>query len=1317
MKKKRFKSLLSILLVISMIVVVYEPMDRQAVAESGTSTITEVSTLAELKLALDDDKITEIIVSNTIVLEAGEDITIDGKHKTVRVPVTGTDAVGVANENPSAFCVFAVSKYAKVSISNMTILGGKGYHPEESFEYYGGAIYNKGTLNLEEVNIKQSGSKQSQGGGLFNTGSGIMILKKCNVMRNIAKVAGGFYNGGDILILDSCSVTENRNISEDNMGGGGGETARRLYAVNTTFANNQSTEIGGALNICGGNSYILNCSITGNLTTKETANYGGGIGISSLDDVYIINSVIADNYCNAKGVNTQKSDIGIYEKEYFGYAGEKTYVYNSLYEILDKGDYGKIGGNDNNWVGQNYMNNLFTDYADSPLLNSDGMVAENALSFSRPKLINAAAYLSDDSKAKNGGTNIYFHYDYESGVRIGYDAGGTFQKIIGVFDEEKKDEDRITLYQDGEQRADGVIGAVGVKTIKYHTVKALPSTGGSFTGATIFGDTYKDTESVTITAEADTGYTFVRWEKEDGTLLSNNPRFTFSVTEDVTLKPIFVKVEFSVGAGKDYPTFVKAVEAAMASAASDSTQSYKITIYEDVTWGGGTLPECEKLTIQSANGGSVDNNKMLTITSDVITQSPVIWDNIKLNISSDVTVKGDFTTTDTSKIMILGGTLTIDGEINRPLMIDLTNRTLNDIVLKAKNTSTGVVTPVNLGTGLGLSKTTNGSNYEWKVIKAALTGSVSITGTEKYGSVLTADVSGITSSNPGTYTYQWKRNGLTEIGTGNTYTLTAADIGSSITVTVTAANCSGSLTSDATAAVGKVELTVNVTVNDKPYDGTNTATINTASLVGVKTGDIVTLTNGTPTFASVGIGNNIAISFTNFSISGANANNYTLVQPAGVKANIIKGFTSQNGKHYITTTLTNGWVRTGFVISAMSGYKLSVTNTADSTWSNSLTYSTETNSGSVNFYVKNITTGEISVMATENYKIDKTAPIITGVTDGSIYYTDKVITVTDTNLDTITVNGDAFTSGSVLAGDKNVTYIIVATDKAGNSTKVTVTMKTIASLSENIKDITVGNVKSTDKAKIEAVDVALKSVDITNATPTQKDQITVAIQNCTDLLKVLSNIGKVQKEVIKDGKVPETSFNNNLSKLKSFIITEEEKQLVESGVDIKIYLQVKDISEIVNSKDKEIINTSISDYQVGDYIDISLFKKVGDNEAVKISNPNGLINITLIIPEHLKSNKASVERSYNIVRVHNGEMTIIDGKYNAQTGEFTFETDKFSTYAIIYKDVITNVGVETGDMTPIWLWSTLMLLSVIVITVNEFFWKKKKKEILKGCSS
>ena len=177
-----------------------------------------------------------------------------------------------------------------------------------------------------------------------------------------------------------------------------------------------------------------------------------------------------------------------------------------------------------------------------------------------------------------------------------------------------------------------------------------------------------------------------------------------------------------------------------------------------------------------------------------------------------------------------------------------------------------------------------------------------------------------------------------------------------------------------TASISAKELTISdLKVKDKQYDGKNTAAIDgTPTLVGVVDGDVLTLVNGVPTFDSVKIGKNIAISFTAFTLSGdsVTVGNYKLTQPTGITANIVE-YVADGSEYGVNS---NDWINTDFVITAKENYKLSLTDTANGEWVDSLTASDETGNGKLTFFVKNTETGVISAAVTENYKIDKTAP-------------------------------------------------------------------------------------------------------------------------------------------------------------------------------------------------------------------------------------------------------------------------------------------------------------------------------------------------------
>lgn len=91
------------------------------------------------------------------------------------------------------------------------------------------------------------------------------------------------------------------------------------------------------------------------------------------------------------------------------------------------------------------------------------------------------------------------------------------------------------------------------------------------------------------------------------------------------------------------------------------------------------------------------------------------------------------------------------------------------------------------------------------------------------------------------------------------------------------------------ANIEKIALSItNTQVSDKEYDGTTSASFVAApALSGVLTNDAVALTLGTPTFADPNYyASPKTVTFTAFSISGADAGNYTVIQPDPVTASI-----------------------------------------------------------------------------------------------------------------------------------------------------------------------------------------------------------------------------------------------------------------------------------------------------------------------------------------------------------------------------------------------------------------------------------------------
>ncbi|MBP1550735.1 MAG: hypothetical protein J6C04_00455, partial [Oscillospiraceae bacterium] len=154
--------------------------------------------------------------------------------------------------------------------------------------------------------------------------------------------------------------------------------------------------------------------------------------------------------------------------------------------------------------------------------------------------------------------------------------------------------------------------------------------------------------------------------------------------------------------------------------------------------------------------------------------------------------------------------------------------------------------------------------------------------------------------------------------------------------------------------------------------------------------------------------------------------------------------------------------------------------------------------------------GNVAYISTNGATFDTQLPVISGITNGETYYTTQIFTVQDSNFADVKVN-DATVTDYTLAGNVESTYKVVATDKAGNITTVTVTMKTIASISESIKDLTENNVTGDDTDAIKVVEEALAAVDKTNASPTEKAEIAAAQANVDALQEVIEETAEEVK--------------------------------------------------------------------------------------------------------------------------------------------------------------------------------------------------------------
>lgn len=126
--------------------------------------------------------------------------------------------------------------------------------------------------------------------------------------------------------------------------------------------------------------------------------------------------------------------------------------------------------------------------------------------------------------------------------------------------------------------------------------------------------------------------------------------------------------------------------------------------------------------------------------------------------------------------------------------------------------------------------------------------------------------------------------------------------------------------------------------------------------------------------------------------------------------------------------------------------------------------------------------------------------------------------------------------------------------------------------------------------------------------------------------------------------------------------SDDDKQTIQNAINngtAKIELSVDDITLTVPAEDKTAVESIKGEKQIKKYFDIDLNLVIGNwtPSVTELAQP---ITISLTVDRNL----TGVE----VIRVHNGVAETLPTTYNPVTGVLTFETDKFSTYALAYKD-------------------------------------------------
>ena len=178
----------------------------------------------------------------------------------------------------------------------------------------------------------------------------------------------------------------------------------------------------------------------------------------------------------------------------------------------------------------------------------------------------------------------------------------------------------------------------------------------------------------------------------------------------------------------------------------------------------------------------------------------------------------------------------------------------------------------------------------------------------------------------------------------------------------------------------------------------------------------------------------------------------------------------------------------------------------------------------------------------------------------------------------------------------------------------------------------------------------------------------------------------------------------NLAKL-----SEDENQAVKAGNKTQFVLSASGMTP--TKEEIALIQSVLGNNVIGQYLNLNLTLKISGRADRQITDLSAPMYIAITIQQNLVNHDSSIERTYRIVRIHDGVATLIDGTYDAATNQFTFATDGFSTYALVYEDVnttLTGRSPKTGDNSMWMVWTLILCAGCSILFAAGKRYKKRE---------
>lgn len=284
------------------------------------------------------------------------------------------------------------------------------------------------------------------------------------------------------------------------------------------------------------------------------------------------------------------------------------------------------------------------------------------------------------------------------------------------------------------------------------------------------------------------------------------------------------------------------------------------------------------------------------------------------------------------------------------------------------------------------------------------------------------------------------------------------------------------------------------------------------------------------------------------------------------------------------------------------------------------------------------------------------------------------------------------TGGSLIAGATGDSYSVPANTRGTTYFYVVATStldaNRIASIASNIVKVTVNTISSTD-------DETVSPRSITTPYPTPATSSSPAPNATQHPSPGSKNQGSIAVAVLPMTAQTPVVTVSDMSELKQSVLTQEDEIALQNGENITITLKVERVEGPVKHGDDDKVSGNIGGNTLGMYLNVELLKQIGEGQPENILNTAKPIRIVLAVPPELLKDG----RNYSVIRVHGNETTVLPDLDN-DPATVTIETDRFSTYALVYQD---------GPVLSFWLILLICILIVVLVVFLICLVRRRKR--------